>query len=73
MLLVTVIILVIFTLLSFVIFDRDIFAPPTVVSLGLLFSSLCAFYNEKKWALDYSGFFDEVLPCQKCRKELQNI
>lgn len=55
MLLVTVIILLVFTLFSFIIFDRDIFAPPTVVSLGLLFSSLCAFYNEEKWALDYSA------------------
>ena len=54
MLLVTIIILLVFALLSFAIFDRDIFAPSTVVSLGLLFSSLCAFYNEEKWALDYS-------------------
>lgn len=55
MLLVTVGILLVFTIISFVIFDRDFLAPPTVVSLGLLFSSLCALYNEEKWALDYSA------------------
>lgn len=55
MLFVIVGILLVFVIISYIIFDRDFLAPPTVVSLGLLFSSLCALYNEEKWALDYSA------------------
>lgn len=55
MLLLTVFFLAVLFLLSYAFFDRDILAPPTVVSLGFLFATLCCFYNEKKWMLDFSG------------------
>lgn len=55
MLLLTVFLLTVLFLLSYVIFDRDFFAPPTVVSLGMVFATLCCFYNEKKWMLDFSS------------------
>lgn len=55
MLFLTICILIVYVLISYVLFDRDLLAPPTVVSLGFLFSALCAFYNEKKWALEFSS------------------
>ena len=54
MLLYTIGILAILIIISFAIFDRDIFAPPTVVSLVFLFGALCTFYNEERWQLDFS-------------------
>ena len=61
MLLLTVLLLAVLMLFSFFIFDRDLFAPPTVVSLGLLFASLCALYNENRWGLDFSGTTMRIL------------
>ena len=55
MLLLLVGLLTILSLIAYVLFDRDVLAPPTVVSLGLLFSSVCAFYNEMKWGLNFSS------------------
>ena len=54
MLLLTIGLLIILVLVSYIIFDGDVLAPPTVVSLGLFFSSLCAFYNEENWGLQFS-------------------
>lgn len=55
MLLFTGFLLLFLTVVLYIVFDRDIFAPPTVVSMGLLFSSLCALYNQKRWALEFSA------------------
>ena len=54
MLVLTIVILSVLALISYALFDRDLLAPPTVVCLGLLFSALCAFYNEKTWGLEFS-------------------
>lgn len=56
MLLLTVIILTILVTMSYIIFNKDILSPSVIVPLGVLFSSVCALYNEKKWALDFSGY-----------------
>ena len=61
MLLLTIGLLLLLSMVSFAIFDKDIFSPPTIVSLGLLFSSLCAFYNEKRWGLEFSGYTTWVI------------
>ena len=42
-------------LASYFIFDKDVFAPPTLVSLVLLFGAFCTLYNEKRWALEFSA------------------
>lgn len=42
-------------LASYAYFEGDIFAPPSVVSLGFSFATLCCLYNEKTWELDYSA------------------
>lgn len=39
---------------SYLIFDKDLFAPPTIVALTFLFGCLCCFYNEKTWGLVFS-------------------
>lgn len=54
MLLLTVVLLAVLFLISYRIFDRDLFAPPTIVCLTFLFSALCTLYNETAWALDFS-------------------
>ena len=54
MLLLTVVLLIVLLWISYNIFDRDLFAPPTMVCITFVFSTLCALYNETKWALDFS-------------------
>lgn len=54
MLLLTVILLIVLFLISYSIFDKDLFAPPTVVCITFVFSALCALYNETAWGLDFS-------------------
>ena len=54
MLLLTVVLLLVLFLFSYMIFDKDFFAPPTVVCISFLFSALCAMYNETAWGLDFS-------------------
>lgn len=54
MLLLTVVLLGVLFLISYRIFDKDLFAPPTVVCISFLFSALCTLYNETAWALDFS-------------------
>ena len=61
MLLWTVVILILLTVISYTLFDRDLFAPPTVVSLGLLFATLCAYYNEETWDLDFSSETTKII------------
>ncbi len=41
-------------ILSYVIFDKDLLAPPTAVALTFLFASFCTFYNEERWGLEFS-------------------
>ncbi len=41
-------------ILSYVIFDKDLLAPPTAVALVFLFASFCTFYNEERWGLEFS-------------------
>ena len=55
MLLLTVFILIALFMISYIVFDKDVLAPPTVVTLGFSFATICCFYNEKKWAIDYSS------------------
>ena len=55
MLLLTVVLLAVLFLISYKMFDKDLFAPPAIVCLSFLFSTLCAAYNENTWALDFSG------------------
>lgn len=59
MLLLTVVLLIVLFLISYRIFDRDLFAPPAVVCLSFLFSTMCALYNERAWGIDFS--FDTTL------------
>ena len=54
MLLLTIGVVFILFVISFLIFDKDLLAPPTAVSLVFLFSTLCCFYNEKDWGLEFS-------------------
>ena len=54
MLLLTIVVVSILFFISFCIFDKDLLAPPTAVALTFLLGCLCCFYNEKKWALDFS-------------------
>lgn len=54
MLLLTIGLLIVLIIISYIIFDRDVLAPPTVVSMGLFFSTVCAYYNEEKWGLHFS-------------------
>ncbi|MCB6994514.1 oligosaccharide repeat unit polymerase [bacterium 210820-DFI.6.37] len=54
MLSITIFIISILFIISFIIFDKDILAPPTVVALVFLFGCFCAFYNEDKWGLEFS-------------------
>lgn len=55
MLLLTIVLLLGLLACSYKLFDKDLFAPPTVVCMSFLFSTSCAFYNEDTWALDFSG------------------
>lgn len=55
MLLITILFLTILLLLSYVLFDKDLLAPPTVVSIVLLFGALSTFYNENRWAIEFSS------------------
>ena len=55
MLLLTVAIILALSVLSYILFDKDWLAPPTIVCLTFLFGSLCTIYNEEKWGLQFSG------------------
>ncbi len=46
--------LLVLAILSYLLFDRDVLAPPTVVSVVMLFGSLCTLYNEELWGLEFS-------------------
>ena len=61
MLLFTIFIILCFFLCSYFLFDKDFFSPPTVVSLGLLFGSICTLYNEKRWGLLFSSYTTLVI------------
>ena len=50
----TIIVVCILFIISFLIFDRDLLAPPTAVALTFLFGCLCCFYNEIAWELNFS-------------------
>ncbi|MBP5489013.1 MAG: oligosaccharide repeat unit polymerase [Lachnospiraceae bacterium] len=54
MLPVTLVVLSLLFLLSFVIFDTDLLAPPTAVALVFLFGCFCTYYNEERWGLEFS-------------------
>lgn len=54
MLLLTIVLMMVLFLFSYIIFDRDLSAPPTIVLITFLFSSLCTLYNETAWGLDFS-------------------
>ncbi|MBQ9890337.1 MAG: oligosaccharide repeat unit polymerase [Firmicutes bacterium] len=50
----TIAVICVLFIISFLIFDRDLFAPPTVVSLVFLFGGVCCLYNEVRWGLAFS-------------------
>ena len=54
MLRLTIVLILALLIVSFLIFDRDILAPPTVVALVFLFASFCTLYNEGKWGIEFS-------------------
>lgn len=54
MLLLTIGIISVLFIISYLIFDKDILAPPTAVALVFLFGCFCCFYNEEKWGLEFS-------------------
>lgn len=54
MLAATIVVVFILFILSYLVFDKDMLAPPTAVALVFLFGTLCAFYNEKRWGLEFS-------------------
>ena len=43
------------SVLSYILFDKDLFAPPTVICVVLLFGAVCTLYNAKRWGLDFSS------------------
>lgn len=55
MLLLTIMVIGVLFIISFLIFDKDLLAPPTAVALVFLFGGLCCFYNEKNWGLEFSA------------------
>ncbi len=55
MLLLTIAVISVLFILSYLIFDRDLLAPPTAVALVFLFGTLCCFYNEQTWGLNFSA------------------
>ena len=55
MLLLTIAVVFVLFVISYMIFDKDLLAPPTVVSLVFLFSCLCALYNEERWGMVFSS------------------
>lgn len=61
MLLVTIAVVALLFAISYFVFDRDLLAPPTAVALVFLFGCFCAFYNEKRWGLDFSAQSAEVI------------
>lgn len=54
MLPVTIAIIGLLFIISYIIFDKDLLAPPTAVALVFLFGLFCTFYNEKRWGLNFS-------------------
>ena len=54
MLLLTIVVVSTLFILSFLIFDKDLLAPPTAVALVLLFGTFCCFYNDTRWGLNFS-------------------
>ena len=54
MLLITIMVVFVLFISSYVIFDKDLLAPPTSVALTFLFGCLSCFYNEKVWGLEFS-------------------
>lgn len=54
MLALTIVVITILFILSYLIFDKDLLAPPTAVALVFLFGCMCALYNEKSWGLEFS-------------------
>ena len=54
MLLLTIGVVFVLFVISFLLFDKDLLAPPTAVALVFLFGTLCCFYNEKRWGLEFS-------------------
>ncbi len=55
MLIATIVVVAFLFILSYIIFDKDFLAPPTAVALVFLFGCFCAFYNEKRWGLEFSA------------------
>lgn len=54
MLAVTLGVISVLFIISYLIFDKDLLAPPTAVALVFLFGCFCCFYNEKRWGLEFS-------------------
>lgn len=54
MLILTIAVVTILFIISFLLFDRDWLAPPTVVAMVFLFGCLCCLYNDPKWELNFS-------------------
>ena len=54
MLVLTLIVISVLFIISYLVFDKDFLAPPTAVALVFLFGGFCCFYNEQKWGLDFS-------------------
>ena len=50
----SIVIIAFLFIVSFVIFDRDLLAPPTAVALVFLAAMFCTYYNEETWGLQYS-------------------
>ena len=61
MLLFTIFIISVLFVVSYLIFDKDLLAPPTVVALVFLFACFCCFYNEVNWGLEFSYKSTELI------------
>lgn len=61
MLLFTILIISVLFIVSYLIFDKDLLAPPTVVALVFLFACFCCFYNEVNWGLEFSYKSTELI------------
>jgi oligosaccharide repeat unit polymerase len=53
-LLLTLVVISVLFIISYLIFDKDLLAPPTAVALVFLFGGFCCFYNEQRWGLEFS-------------------
>lgn len=61
MLILAIVLLLLLLAASFIIFSKDIFAPPVIVIMGFILATVCALINQPKWEIQYTGKFVVVV------------